>query len=192
MLWQALVELDLAEMAAENDPQPTLRAERLRVWQGRARHVGGKWSDEILPQLSMILRLPIVSDEEAEANSRTRRARSLARELDGRKRRERAAELREEQLSRMTGMQRVLAMIADRTPVLEAQYDEEQWQAERVRQLNIANAMRAEHGTDDSYPDFESELWDRVIFTIDEMTHAAIQFERRGRATPARQEAALV
>ena len=184
VIWQALSDLDLAEFTQQNEPLPNRKAEKLGLWVGPWRELTGKWSTDLLPQLSMVLRMQISDDETTQANKLTRRARTLAREREQRLLKEADADRREQELSRMTGLQRVREMIADRTPVLQAQYSEDRWRDELHHQLIIAGAMKAEHGFDDSYPDFESELWDRVVFTVDEMVHAAIVFERTGRATP--------
>lgn len=185
VIWQALSDLDLVEFNELNEPIPSRKAEKLGLWSGQWRELTGKWSTDLLPQLSMVLRMQISDDETTQANKLARRARALAKEREQRILKEADAGRREQELSRMTGLQRVREMIAERTPVLQAQYSEERWQEELYHQLILAGAMKAEHGIDDSYPDFESELWDRVVFTVDEMVHAAITFERNGRATPA-------
>lgn len=184
VIWQALNDLDLVEFNERNEPLPNRKAQQLGLWRGEWRELTGKWCTDLLPQLSMVLRMQISDDETTQANKLARRARTLAKEREQIKLREAEAERREQELCGMTGLQRVREMIAERTPILQAQYSEDQWQAELERQFYVASEMKSEHGFDDSYPDFESELWDRVIFTVDEMVHAAIVFEKSGRATP--------
>ncbi len=187
----ALRELGLVETVA-GETLPTERAEQLRAWEGEARFLGGgHWHRDLIPVLAEHLgRQPTTDREQIAQNRNVRRKAeekaSLARLLRENALKAETERLREAELSKLTGLQRVTRMIEMREPVLAAQYPHEgEWEAELQLQCSRAMSVEFECSFDDSYPDFESELVDRVVFTLGEQVAAALKFERDGRATPA-------
>ncbi|NLB47451.1 MAG: hypothetical protein GX814_06925 [Microbacteriaceae bacterium] len=62
--------------------------------------------------------------------------------------------------------------------------NERSWSEEVQRQTLLAFEAAHQHSLDDSYPDFETELLSRYVFTVDEQLAAALRFEEAGRAVP--------
>ena len=187
----ALRDLGLMETIS-GETLPTERAEKLRAWAGEARFLGGgRWHRDLIPVLADRLGKHPITDRARIAQNRSVRRRaeekaSLARLLRENALKAETERLREAEMSKLTGIQRVTRMIEMREPVLAAQYPMPgEWEAELKLQRSRAMSVAFECSFDDSYPDFESELVDRVVFTLDEQMAAALKFERDGRATPA-------
>lgn len=187
----ALASLGLMEVADDGEKLPTERAEKLNAWEGAARFLGGgSWHRELLTTLAEKLGRAIITDRASLAKNRATRRRDeekryLAKLIGDQALKSEAERLREAELSKLTGIQRVGRMIEMREPVLRAQYPEPgEWDRELHLQHSRAMSLAQECSLDDSYPDFESELVNRVVFTLDELMAAALQFESAGRAIP--------
>ncbi|MHA3724244.1 hypothetical protein ACXR2T_10230 [Leucobacter sp. HY1910] len=184
---EGLIDLGLAEGAPPYDEiAPTDQASKLRLTQGEWYQPSLKWNESILPQLAQVLNTTLATSEDE--ITRRRIARRRQRDAERRaetKRQQVAAQHHEAELSLLTGPARVLRMIDERKPILQAQYTDDEWREQLAWQTMIASGMQRDHGFEEDYPDFESELWDRIIFTVDEQMVAARRFEAAGRAAPA-------
>ncbi|MBC9927368.1 hypothetical protein [Leucobacter sp. cx-169] len=183
----ALGRLGFLEKGADNQWVASTHARRVRALQHK------NWSARLLPVLDLELgeRADGPNVIRGGAGYLANRARRIAKErlevlatarADRRERLTRA-QSRETELSKLDGFTRVQRMIETRIHDLSAQYGHAEW-LELVEVMQAqAFAVAHEHSFDDSYPDFEGELVERVVFTAGELAVASERFTRAGRAS---------